>query len=125
MVRYLSLLLLFAGLIGTSVSGQETDFSGFDVHQKSVEVVVKFEENHGLKPVVVNGLSLHSIGANLEFKSLVKGLPSVAILGFDGSVLNAAKVVRELNELNHVEVACLYENKDVEATLEMPFGQTN
>ena len=118
MVRYLSLLLLFAGLIGTSVSGQETEFSGFDVHQKSVEVVVKFEDNLGLKPVVVNGLSLHSIEANLEFKSLVKGLPSVAILGFDGSVLNAAKVVRELNELNHVEVACLYENKDVEATLE-------
>ena len=77
-----------------------------------------FEDNHGLKPVVVNGLSLHSIEANLEFKSLVKGLPSVAILGFDGSVLNAARVVRELNELNHVEVACLYENKNVEATLE-------
>ena len=96
MVRSLSLLLMFVGLLGTSSFGQQkvpTPPAGTPVPG---EVIVKLNGKFQPDALTDKGLFYHGIPAGLELKQTLSELSSIYLFSYDDVAMGEKMLLRAL-----------------------------
>ena len=123
MVRSLSLLLMFVGLLGTSSFGQKTIANPPAGTPVPGEVIVKLNGKFQASALTDKGLFYHGIPAGLELKQTLSELSSIHLFSYDDEAMGEEMLLRSLNDLPFVEAAQLNHYVENRATPNDPqFG---
>ena len=94
MVRSLSLLLMFVGLLGTSSFGQKTIANPPAGTPVPGEVIVKLDGKFQASALTDKGLFYHGIPAGLELKQTLSELSSIYLFSYDDEAMGEEMLLR-------------------------------